>query len=357
MLRSLNSSSWVQACDVLSSLKQPTVTYATARNSVSNLECNPKNELQQVQQQITKSVAAQAQTQAHAVQGNCEFVVGVDEAGKGCVLGPMCIAALVWRRSQLHLLSDWEISDSKKLTAKNRKTMRAKMMPVAVHTSLVSCPAQQLNDWKRQGVNLNQMGVRLFARALDNIPSDKVPEFDLYLDAADVIAQRFGEHVLQHVKPETRARIRTVVSEHKADGKYRVVGGASIFAKELREEWVEEMNSHPETGFGDGYCNIRSKTWLTAYYSRTGKWPDFCRTFYKTCDDIVAELQKKASVSLPTTAVQSPPPILGSLASKCADKDDRSIAFDDTKRKQTAKQRSLEAFQRYKRQKTDNESK
>ena len=215
------------------------------------------------------------------------IAVGLDEAGKGCVLGPMPIGIVAWPKSQLQLLVDKKVRDSKTVKPQERGELRRWIREKALYQATVVCSAAELCDFKSKGLTINQVEHRLFAQAIESLPTSIEGPIDLYLDAADVDANRFGRLIMNLLSPETKKRIRSVVSEHKADNKYRVVGAASIVAKEEREDWIRFMHTKPGMQFGDGYqTDPRTIEWLKAYYRTHRKWPNFCRHYWETCSKI-----------------------------------------------------------------------
>ena len=177
------------------------------------------------------------------------MIVGVDEAGRGPVIGPLVVASLGIPESQLHILEELGVNDSKVLTPSKRLEIRNKIL---FHKnwkySIVEFSAEQI-DCSMTNNTLNDIEVRLFAKAIDNIGSNQVSK--LILDACDVNEERFGRNVYNKIKKPSN--ILELISEHKADSKHPVVGAASILAKVHRDLEIERISQDIGMKIGSGY--------------------------------------------------------------------------------------------------------
>ncbi|HJJ71661.1 MAG TPA: ribonuclease HII, partial [Methanocorpusculum sp.] len=150
------------------------------------------------------------------------WICGIDEAGKGPVLGPMVAAGVLV--SDDEDLSSLGIKDSKQLSAKKREVIFEEICASYKTAVVVKSPA----EIDARECTMNQFTVLLHAEVLRTLSPDRV-----YLDACDVNAERFGVNVLSASGIDAE-----VVSEHKADARYAVVGAASIVAKVTRDRII-----------------------------------------------------------------------------------------------------------------------
>jgi ribonuclease HII len=274
------------------------------RTSESSLFASPKSETSTIPigtSEVVKPKVSKPNTfDLSLPQIECEYTVGIDEAGRGCILGPMFAGIVVWKTSKLEELRKMGVKDSKKLTRKRLGELHRLIMEAAEHAEAVNFTAEQLNRMKEDVDNpqtMNTMDEMLFARALDSLPQRFVdqekPKLALFLDAADQIQERFGKSVVLRVSEDRQKMFGRVVSEHKADDKYPIVSAASIIAKFAREKWCEETHSRygefDSRNFGKGYCNVQTLSWLKAYRIRHGAFPDICRK-WKPCEKIEQDI-------------------------------------------------------------------
>lgn len=204
------------------------------------------------------------------------LICGVDEAGRGCVMGSLIVAATVFKEEILDTL---QVADSKKLSKKRREALDEQIQQSAHEISIVELTAQNINDYHRQGLTLNQMEVLAFTKALNQLNSK--PD-EIYMDAADVNPDRFRDNIMKNYKYSDDVPI---VAEHKADDNIDVVAAASIVAKVERDRIMATIAN--VSGYGD----VKTQKWLKEYYMKNGKFPDDCRFFWKTLDNIKKSCQ------------------------------------------------------------------
>lgn len=177
------------------------------------------------------------------------MIVGVDEAGRGPVIGPLVVASLGIPESQINILEELGVNDSKALTPSRRLEIRNKILKYKNWKySIVEFSAEQI-DRAMEHDTLNAVEVRLFAKAIDNIGSEYISK--LILDACDVNQERFGRNVSSIIK--SNSKDLELISEHKADSKHLIVGAASILAKVHRDLEIERISQECGFNIGSGY--------------------------------------------------------------------------------------------------------
>ncbi len=183
------------------------------------------------------------------------MICGVDEAGRGPILGPLVICALaVETDAKLVKLG---VKDSKKLTPKKREELEPKIRKVA-QIELREVPAAEIDG---RDCSLNKLEARMFAELIDRLSPEVA-----YLDAADVDEQNFA----RMVKSSLRCKPR-IISEHKADDTYPVVSAASIVAKVKRDARMAEIEQEIGQPIGSGYVHDEVtmnfvKNWVTDHH-------------------------------------------------------------------------------------------
>ena len=202
-------------------------------------------------------------------------ILGIDEAGRGSVLGPMVIAGVLVPEKMEKVLERMGVKDSKRLTP-NRRTILSRKLRKMFPYEIVVISAREIDDLRAQGVNLNEIE----KNAMESILLKLKPEKAI-VDAVDVKAERFQENL----------RIDTgvdVIAEHKADDKYIEVSAASIIAKAERDDYIKEINKEfiKSGGIGSGYpSDPTTKEFLSNY--TYDEMPDFVRKSWAT----VAKMQ------------------------------------------------------------------
>jgi ribonuclease HII len=208
-------------------------------------------------------------------------ICGVDEAGKGSVLGPMVIAAV--GISSGNILEGIRVKDSKLLCAKERERLY-KIIKKKCQVATVRLDAQQI-DIMRRDMTLNEAVARAHAQVIIKLSPDYA-----YLDACDVNTFRYAEMVKNHLVLPCE-----IISEHHADEKFPVVSAASIIAKVTRDRAIATLAKKYGT-IGSGYpSDPVTISFLNSYIDEHRVPPPIARKSWKT---VSAILSKKSQRSL-----------------------------------------------------------
>lgn len=139
---------------------------------------------------------------------------GCDEAGRGCLAGPVFAAAVILPPD----FSNDKLNDSKQLTEKQRYALRDVIMREAVAYAVAKLDAPQIDE-----INILNASIKSMHLALDQL---KVrPEFII------VDGNRF--------KPYNGIKYQTIV---KGDGKYLSIAAASVLAKTFRDDFMLQID-------------------------------------------------------------------------------------------------------------------
>ncbi len=210
-------------------------------------------------------------------------LVGVDEAGRGPVLGPLVVAALaVPSYDGDRRLRELAVRDSKRLQATRRERLAKEL---AVFPSrVVEVPAEDI-DALRCNYSLNVIEARVFATAVLTLLGDlgEGVKATVYMDAADVSESTFERHFMGAVHGDPRAAgIVHVVCRHEADDCFPVVSAASIVAKSRREAAMGSIREELGEEVGSGYSSDRrTMEFLEKWISEKGNLPPHTRASWR----------------------------------------------------------------------------
>jgi ribonuclease HII len=140
-----------------------------------------------------------------------EIQVGIDEAGKGCMIGPVYSAAVIWDKD----VDASEIKDSKKISRKKRAVIRKYIEEHAIDYGVGFATNLEVDE-----LNISNATFVAMHRALENL---KTP-----FDRIMVDGNRF--------KP-FQCQVHTCVVG--GDNKYVNIAAASILAKEYHDDWIK----------------------------------------------------------------------------------------------------------------------
>ncbi|NJE01432.1 ribonuclease HII [Thermococcus sp. JdF3] len=215
-------------------------------------------------------------------------LAGIDEAGRGPVLGPMVIAAVVVDERNVPKLEELGVKDSKKLTPKRRERLFDEIIYLLDDYVVLELWPEEIDS--REGT-LNEFEVENFVKALNSL---KVKPDVVYIDAADVKEARFGEEIGKRLNFEAE-----IVAEHKADDKFVPVSAASIIAKVTRDRAIEKLKGRYGE-IGSGYpSDPRTRAFLENYYREHGEFPPIVRRSWKTLKKIEEKLKTEMETKKP----------------------------------------------------------
>ena len=202
------------------------------------------------------------------------MICGVDEAGKGPVIGPLVVAAVAVKNAKD--IQDLGVKDSKQLSPLKRKEL-SNIIKDKFDYTVEIIEAEKVDEYRKQN-KLNDLNREAFEKLISKLNPNVA-----YVDAADVNEHRFGKQIKEKLTNENDTDI---ISMHKADEKIDVVAAASIIAKEAREEEIRRLKK--EIGdFGSGYpSDERTIKFLKSFYADNGKWPTGTRKSWKTIERI-----------------------------------------------------------------------
>ena len=168
-----------------------------------------------------------------------ELLCGIDDAGRGPVIGPMVLAGVAFYGDRLSILRGLGVRDSKALSPSARQRLSGQILCAADGVEVEVVQPGEIDEYVRRRQKLwklNRLEAERAARLLQRLKPDVA-----YIDAPDVDAGRFGGIVGDMLT----ARIR-IISEHHADETYPLVSAASIIATPIRSFTLDSglKNSH-----------------------------------------------------------------------------------------------------------------
>lgn len=152
-----------------------------------------------------------------------EIQVGVDEAGRGCLLGPVYVGVVIWNNDIDHPNLKY-IKDSKKLTKKKRNEMRKFIEKNALAWYVASCDNTTIDE-----INILKSTFKAMHKALNEVYNNNI-KFDRIL----VDGNGFDPLIINDIQIEHKCIIN-------GDNKYIPIAAASILAKTHHDEYIENL--------------------------------------------------------------------------------------------------------------------
>jgi ribonuclease HII len=164
-------------------------------------------------------------------------VAGIDEAGRGSLIGPLVIAIFI--TNNVNELEALNLKDSKKLTRKQRIFYFKRLKKIGYFDVV------KINPEIIDRHNLNDLELKFIKKLVyKNTKKHKIKR--LYID----LFTREKELIENSIKSIDDSI--EIIAEYKADEKYLVVSAASIIAKVIRDREIEKMKKI-FGDFGSGY--------------------------------------------------------------------------------------------------------
>ena len=179
--------------------------------------------------------------------------IGVDEAGRGPVIGPLVVCAMCIPENDEGVLREIGARDSKELSPAKRHSISEKILSEAKSSGwgvgIVICEAERI-DLNSQSSDLNRLEIDLFAEAIE-AAADSDFHGTVMADACDVNEERFTNRLVSRLGSDWSEW--TVVSRHGMDSQSVVAGAASILAKVNRDDAISAIEAGIGIRIGSGY--------------------------------------------------------------------------------------------------------
>ncbi len=210
------------------------------------------------------------------------IVCGIDEAGRGSVIGPLVVLGISIHEKDTSLLKEMDVRDSKSLSKRSRETLYQKILNMNIRVYDVVLDAAEVDRYlrRRSGLSINMLEVNAAAEIIKNLRPDVV-----YIDSPDIKPARYAERILAMLDYSPR-----IICEHKADSRYEIVAAASILAKVKRDAIIAKL-SEVYGNLGSGYSSDkRTIDFISRCLRDKGEVPSCVRKGWRTIDKL---LQKK----------------------------------------------------------------
>ena len=209
-------------------------------------------------------------------------VAGVDEAGRGCVIGPLIIAGVLFKENDVDSLTQIGVKDSKKLSSKRRESLSKEITQLALGVEYFELSPESIDSVVFRNKYLRRLNY-LETMVMASVVRKLHPEI-VFIDTCDVDNHRCKEQILSVLSftPD-------IICEPKADEKFPVTSAASILAKVRRDKIIKEIRE--EYGdFNSGYpSDMKTQTFLREWYRQNGEFPRIVRYSWTTIKRIKNE--------------------------------------------------------------------
>ena len=204
------------------------------------------------------------------------LILGIDEAGRGPVIGPLVICGVLIRQASLAELVKKGVRDSKSLVSSRRLKLKKEIELLVQDYELIIISPQQIDKKGMNDLELEST-ITLIRRFHPH---------GVIVDAPTRNCNSYKEKIRGFLNPETKIEL---VVENFADQNYPVVGAASILAKVERDRRMSELKRRYGS-LGSGYpSDSRTINFLRGYLRLHKDFPPIVRKRWKTLQRILEQ--------------------------------------------------------------------
>ena len=207
-------------------------------------------------------------------------ILGIDEAGRGAVIGPLVIAGAMAKEEDHDTIKELGVKDSKLLSPKRREELAEQLESKLLKYKIIEIPPEVIDVSRLNlGINLNELEMKNMAEIINELKPKKA-----YVDAVDANIKNVHYQIKKYLRVDAK-----IIAEHKADATYPIVSAASIIAKVTRDRRIEELKEKYGE-IGSGYpSDPTTKTFLSEWFKENRSFPSFVRKSWET----IAEFEAK----------------------------------------------------------------
>jgi len=174
------------------------------------------------------------------------LICGIDEAGRGPVIGPLVIVGVLIKEKDESKLSSVGVKDSKLLTKQQRNALFNKIIKIVKKYKIIITEPKEIDKAVKgeNNLNLNWLEADKSAEIINSLKPEKA-----IVDCPSNNIQKYKGYLSKKIKDKKTE----LILEHKADLNHPVVAAASIIAKVTRDNEIEKIKKKIKVDFGSGY--------------------------------------------------------------------------------------------------------
>jgi ribonuclease HII len=211
------------------------------------------------------------------------LILGIDEAGRGSVIGPLVVAGVMIDEKDHEALRDMGVKDSKMLSPEKREELYPLIKKLAKDYVSLKISASEI-DKLMKIKNLNLIEADRMARIIKSMKADKA-----YIDTPQVSTDKFKAVLMALTKTKTK-----LITENKADVTYPVCSAASIIAKVERDREIEAIKKIAGFDCGVGYSHDAKSIEFVEKFLNHKTFSAYIRHSWATVDDIISKKEQQS---------------------------------------------------------------
>jgi ribonuclease HII len=180
-----------------------------------------------------------------------KLILGIDDAGRGPVVGPMILAGVLITKKQEKELKKLGVKDSKAITQKRRDFLEEKIKEIVISYDVILAFPEEIDKSNAEGLKLNELEANHIAKIIDNLNQEE-KKIKVVVDCPSTSIAKWSDYLKTKI---TNLSNLEISCEHKADANHVAVAAASILAKCEREKEVLKLKKEYGIEIGSGYTS------------------------------------------------------------------------------------------------------
>jgi ribonuclease HII len=180
-----------------------------------------------------------------------DLILGIDDAGRGPVIGPMILAGCLLTPEAEKELKKLGVKDSKELSPGKREFLVEKIKERIETFEIVLSTAEEIDENLTRGNNLNNLEAEKTAEIINKI-NKGYKKIKVIVDCPSVSIEKWKDLLKTKINNLSNLEISC---EHKADRNHVSVSAASILAKSTREKEMDKLREKYGREIGSGYTS------------------------------------------------------------------------------------------------------
>jgi ribonuclease HII len=177
------------------------------------------------------------------------LVLGIDDAGRGPIIGPMVMAGVLIDSKEEPKLKSLGVKDSKQVIQNKRVLLAEEIRKIAISYHVVTIHPNEIDGREAGGLNLNKLEAVKAALIINQLNKTN-EKIKVVIDCPSTNIKKWESYLKGYVE---KTENLDFFVEHKADVNHVSCSAASILAKVTREEEVEKIKKRIGKDFGSGY--------------------------------------------------------------------------------------------------------
>ena len=217
-----------------------------------------------------------------------KLVCGIDEAGRGAIIGPLVIAGVVVDEKTEKKLKRIGVKDSKLLSPLKRKELAGKIEELRKDTVVMKIPACKITSYMKDGINLNQIEAMKMAEIINFVKADVI-----YVDCPQNFSKKMSINKFKkYLEKFLDEKNVEMIVENYLDENVPVVSAASIIAKVERDESIEKIKRKFNFDVGNGYPSDPRALEFVKLSILEGVGSSYVRWLWNPVEEIVKRLEE-----------------------------------------------------------------